>query len=198
MYNKATYYLFPLLYDSLTLSPIYITAPDKTGFDLVNLYISDKRKESTYELGNYLFLLLTINDINNQRFLNFMQNIKRHPNYDSYYNPNYKQVMIIFNLNSYQKDIVNHFISGKYSQMDENYKEVFKPNAQKKIDSIYNILTKCPFLKKHIESELHVTLDDDAELASLWYHEEEIFNYSEDKNKFVNDVIKHVYSQERE
>jgi len=194
MYNKTTYYLFPLIYNSYCLKPSLIRNKDETGFELNNLYLTDSKKEEAFPLAKYLFMLLDVYDVTSERFIEFMTRIKQHNNYDSYYNPDYKKVMLIFKLDDYQRKITNLFIKGKYSQFDSDYSISFKADAAKKIDSVYNVLTKNPFLKAHLENELGVILDDDAELDSIYNPEDEIYNYIDFKIKFVNDILKNANS----
>lgn len=172
--NRASLYLFPLIYDDLNITPLNVTK-EENGFKMLNLFIGDNNKEE-YEQG-HLFMLVKIFDYENPNFKLFIAGLKGNPLFKEYYNIDTHLIMLVFDVSDESKKIVNYFIRGKYSLFPDFYKEYFPKDFSQNIKSQYNILTKNNLLKHKIEQDLNIKLSSEAELDDKPYLEEEIFRY---------------------
>lgn len=98
-----------------------------------------------------------------------------HLDYDKYH------VMYIFKIPEMFAEDVEHFFNGRYSKFsNELKKRILKLyGGEMKESSVFQIINKSPKLKEKIEKELGVSLDKDAELASIPNPENEIYNLKE-------------------
>ena len=171
--NRSTLYLFPLIYDEINITSSNVTN-EENGFKMINLYIKDQQKN---EYNNCILMLIKILDYDNPNFKLFLSNLKNNIFFKEYYNVETHYIMIVFEMREEDKDIINNFIRGRYSNFPLFYREFFPKNMNTSIKCQYNVLTKNNLLKHKIEQDLGITLSTDAELDDRPYLEEEIFRY---------------------
>lgn len=171
--NRSTLYLFPLIYDKLNVTSSNVTN-EENGFKMINLYIKDEKKE---EYDNCIFMLIKILDYDNPNFKLFLSNLKNNLFFKEYYHVDTHYIMIVFEMQEEEKEIINNFIRGRYSHFPSFYQGFFPNDLNTNIKSQYNVLTKNNLLKHKIEQDLNITLSNDAELDDKPYLEEEIFRY---------------------
>lgn len=179
-YNRSTLYLFPMLYRRHVITSELITNEQEHGFRLVNLFVTDhgKPEYSNYHNHEHLLMLLKIVDYENKDFQYFINGVQRNESFETYYHVDEKLIMLVFKMNLEYQNIIRFFKQGKYSYFSPDYTENFLYDANTKMKSVYNIITKSPFLKKMIEKDLGTRLDDDAELDDRPYKNKEIFRYN--------------------
>ena len=82
--TRSTKYLFPLLYDGFNVIASNVTNLQQNGFEMVNLYIGDweKHDNSNFENNlNKIFMLLYVQDFENDNFKLFFEDVKHHSLY---------------------------------------------------------------------------------------------------------------------
>jgi len=173
--NRSTKYLFPLLYDGYNVTSSNVTSLETNGFKLVNLFIKDDKKP---EYDNSIFMLLYVQNFEDDNFKLFFQELKNHHLYLDYYNVDTNYLMIVFKVTDNEDYILKRFIRGKYSSFPKKYINFFSSSSEN-INCVYNVLTKNKLLKHKIEQDLNVKLSEDAELDDIPYLKEEIFRYEQ-------------------
>ena len=176
-FNRSTKYLFPLIYDKeCKFTTNYLLYNKNTTYDMVNIYINDNKLINKNKYDKCLFCLIKVSNIDDKSFTNFYTNLKFHKNYIEQYSVDYGLIMLVFQLEDEDWNIVNNVINGKYSKLPSEYKEIFRPNIPT-INCLFNVMTKSKLLKSEIENDLAVQLHDDAELDDIPYLIDEIFCY---------------------
>lgn len=176
-FNRTTKYLFPLVHDSYNFTSIDLTRNLNNKYKLVNLYLDDDGIRKKYH--NCLYCLIKVSDFDDYTFRNFFQNLKYHPLYVDYYNVDNGLIMLVFAMNEPSMEIIDLFKAGKFSEFPTDYVEIFRPETNTNLKALFNVFTKSPLLKKQMEKELNVAIDEDAELDDIPYLVDEIFRYKE-------------------
>lgn len=178
-YNRTSLYLFPMIYKRYVITPNLVGNPEEHGFRMVNLFLGDDERPeySNYYNNDHLLMLIQIVDYENRDFQFFINEIQKNKFFHTYYHVAEKLMMIVFTVSDEYKEIIYHFKHGKYSKFSKEYSYNFLYDANTKIKSSYNIITRNPFLKSVLEREIGVKLPEDAELDSRPYENEEVFRY---------------------
>jgi hypothetical protein len=183
-YNRSTLFLLPLLYNQKYFTVSKITSPNY-GFYLDNLYLAETSKEEfeSYEDNDYfIHAVFNVKDPNSDHLRMFLIHIKSHPLYFTDYSIDLSVLNVVFKVDKKTSELViKKFKAGKYSEMPEIYRTNFEGLANKSLNSVFNILTKNPFLRSDIEKRLNVILPENAELDSIPYKEQETFDYVKKK-----------------
>jgi hypothetical protein len=178
--TRSTKYLFPLLYDGFNVIASNVTNLQQNGFEMVNLYIGDweKHDASNFENNlNKIFMLLYVQDFENDNFKLFFEDVKHHSLYFEYYNVDVNYIMIVFKLDEDGSSIYRNFRRGEYSKFPEKYKNIFQNSFEAPLNSAYNVIIKNPLLRHKLEQDLDIQLPINAELDDKPYLNEEIFRY---------------------
>lgn len=178
--TRSTKYLFPLLYDGFNVIASNVTNLQQNGFEMVNLYIGDweKHDNSNFENNlNKIFMLLYVQDFENDNFKLFFEDVKNHSLYFEYYNVDVNYIMIVFKLDEDGSSIYRNFRRGEYSKFPEKYKNIFQNSFEVPLNSAYNVIIKNPLLRHKLEQDLDIQLPINAELDDKPYLNEEIFRY---------------------
>lgn len=185
-YTRSTLYLLPLLYNEKSFTVKKITNP-KNGFSLDNLYLAEASREefSNYDSNKeYIHCILKINNPNSDELKTFLFGIITHPLYCTHYSIDFDIMNIVFKVDKITSEfIIDKFKKGKYSELPDVYLRNFESLANQSLDSVFNIITKNPFLRSHLEKQLNVILPNDAELDSIPYVDQETYNYGKKKKK---------------
>jgi len=181
-YNYSSKFLLPFLRPNYGML--------FNAFNLKNCYIGDERFVPKEKNRLYLLFHPKPNDLN--EFKKILQN-KGIPNMEFYYpTNNILEYVVVCN---FPKDCfyyLKEFIQGRYSKIKQTDINKYFPRMVRNVygDSIisptWEILVKSKRLKKQLEQDLEVEIDDEQELFSIPYNNREIIEQS--KTKLFNYV----------
>lgn len=142
---------------------------------LVNLYLSDHEREVLHdEHLYYLFNPLKFS----KQFDKFCQYCETLPLFTELYDVracDIGKVMLVLEIPDKYKKLRKLFIEGSYSLFPEEYMRTYYQST-----ILFDIWSKSPELKKNLEINLGVKLDNTAELDSIPNLSEEVFNYNKE------------------
>lgn len=162
---------------------LFSSLPTKTNTFLLPLLNKTKfqLKYDSYFVNSYLsddheYLCLMYRYTGTPLYKTFEQSILsdklcvKHLDHDNYH------VIYLFKIPNEFKDDIDYFIKGKYSKFSKELKRRIMKFYGVNMDStISQIIFKSPKLKQMIEKDLGVTIDNNAELASVPVLEDEIY-----------------------
>lgn len=154
--NKSFFFLFPLF-----------KVNNRRG--IINSYLGDYSKEGSFD--NKLYVLCE----------NVHSELNNHKNtVDAYDTKN--GVMYVLSIPDEFIEDYKKFLSGEYSKYSKTSKEVLTKSAcrnslkQPYETEIYSVLYKTKARKEYLENWLDVELEDDAEYASIFNVESELYD----------------------
>lgn len=136
----------------------------------INAYIADKNHVNALECPIYLLFKPKYSII----WQNFLEKEYETGLLIEDYSYEGGYVVLLYEFPEEFRDDYRLVLAGKYSQTSKRYKEVFPNKGLDGQPTVQNlVLNKDAILKKHREETLGVELDDDAELWSVMYMDEE-------------------------
>jgi hypothetical protein len=185
-FNKSKTYLLPLLSEIVNLNTEFIPY-------LNNTYLCDN--QNRYE--NCFYILHNFN-VSDPKFTSYEHELINNELFVDMYDIN-DQVLYVFQFPVEYLVEYNAFKNSKYSEFGSDAKELVlefwakvyrkNPNILPFLTKVKSILFKEKQLKKKLEHELNIEIDNNAELGDLISIENEMFNFEvlqnikNDKNK---------------
>ncbi len=161
--TKSFTYILPML------------APSFNYFEnLECAFIGDSSKP---ELDQHIFLLFRYDG--RKHFAAFEAELRKHPEYHSYYDPDHSHVMFVFRVPEVFQGEYGLFKEGKYSKFSNEYKKhilSFFQSADFDVDRVKKVLYKHESLYKEWEDILGVKIPRELDNASKPDLQSEIFD----------------------
>lgn len=159
--TKTFYFLFPLLGNFMSEFP-----------NIINCYLGDVDKTYTNSLLALFKWSSTL------AYSKFEDSLKDHPYFIESYEPTRKHTMFVFKIPNTFKDNYNKFLTGKYSQLSNEYKihilSFFSTSIQ--TQTLKAILYKEKERREKMEQLLEVKISKDIDLLDLINMKSETFN----------------------
>lgn len=166
---------------------IFSSLPNKTSIFLTPMLNKSRNqlKIDSYFINSYIsdchqYLCLLYRYTGTNLYKTFEENMikdklcVKHIEHDKYH------VMYLFKIPDEFKSDIEHFLEGNYSKFSKELKNlILKFYNGEKNSTIVQIINKSPSLKKIIEKDLNVKLEDNAELASKPILQREIYPLSQ-------------------
>jgi hypothetical protein len=149
--------------------------------DFINGYIKDNRKEVQYD--NSIYLLFKPKSLDKFRLFLDEEYERTKSIVDDYdYEDGY--VVVVYKLNERLKDDIELIKQGKYSQTSPKFQEIFPKivkvtrgnRSYDQISTQYRIFNKTEDLRKYWEEKLDIDFDEDMEVWSGFFEENETMN----------------------
>ena len=151
--------------------------------------INDRNYKEDLKDGDYIFCLCNIT--NNKHFDEFISYIRKQYFYFDDYIYSIRKNLHVVVINNPRRDIIPHFLSGKYSQMfskediDRIYLKKIRVNGVEKYTDVYSILKKFDAYKNIFLDKLYLefgssVIEGDYEYDLPPLLNEEVFNYDEE------------------
>lgn len=186
-YNKSKTYLLPLLSEVVDINFKF--------FDyLQNTYIFDK--ENQYQ--NCIFVKHKFN-FRNPEFTHYENNLVNNQYFIDLIDKD-EEVIYIFKFPEEYLPEYNYYINGQYSKYAKDAKELIldfygrlyngSANALPFLLKVRQILFKDEKLKKQLEKDLNVELNENAELGDAMNKLDETIDLSLEKDTIINKLIK--------
>ena len=110
-------------------------------------------------------------------FLKFEKALRQFRGFIDCYDPSPYFVLFVFKVPEKHKENYVHFLNGRYSELEPDYKDKLLDFHGFDIDGeLAQILYKSSKRRERLEDSLDIVLDDNAELYSIMNEEDEIFN----------------------
>jgi hypothetical protein len=162
MFNRTSKYLYKIIYDPI-LSFSFL---EEYNITFINLYLGDISTIDYKSNTSKILMLIKIEEFASSEFHEFYSLLKEHPLFLDYYIIDESHLIIIFEVKTKEDEfIIDCFKKGKYSLFTKAYKSNYTPSQH--IGSVYNVITKNPYLKRKLEVDLDVVLENIAELDSI-------------------------------
>ncbi len=162
-FNRSYTYIFPILGQSRS-----------QFLNVKACFIGDEDK--TYK--NHIFLLHDFSG--NIEFSRYEKSLLKHPQFVEQYSPDEETDMFVFSVPDIALEDYGKIIESKYSKVSNKYKHHiirFHSPYIGKIENkmFYKVLYRHSDIKKKIESDFNVKLNEEAEVSSLMNMNKEIF-----------------------